>query len=301
VIAQLPTMRRVLYSGVAICVLGFFVWQFGAAIPLRGTKTFMSNPEDGNVSKGSYASDYFGLSYRLPQGWTVGEAGPDPSQSGYYVLSTLIPKSQSNANILIAAQDMFFGADTRDDMEDRARDFQQAVSNISGMIIDRDLTEVKVANHLLYRVDYSGVGLFRARLETEVRCHVVSVNVTTSDKELLERLAGSRDSLTFTTTRDAASSPPPCVKDYAVGENVLHKVDPVSVGPKFVPIPVRIIVAADGSVKHVHVIHATDDQRRSIGEALYQWKLKPYEVDGRPSPVETGLVFKFTTGNEESR
>jgi hypothetical protein len=294
-------MRRVLYSGVAICVLGFFVWQFGAAIPLRGTKTFMSNPEDGNVSKGSYASDYFGLSYRLPQGWTVGEAGPDPSQSGYYVLSTLIPKSQSNANILIAAQDMFFGADTRDDMEDRARDFQQAVSNISGMIIDRDLTEVKVANHLLYRVDYSGVGLFRARLETEVRCHVVSVNVTTSDKELLERLAGSRDSLTFTTTRDAASSPPPCVKDYAVGENVLHKVDPVSVGPKFVPIPVRIIVAADGSVKHVHVIHATDDQRRSIGEALYQWKLKPYEVDGRPSPVETGLVFKFTTGNEESR
>jgi hypothetical protein len=294
-------MRRVLSSGVAICVLGFFVWQFGAAIPLRGTKTFMSNPEDGNVSKGSYASDYFGLSYRLPQGWTVGEAGPDPSQSGYYVLSTLIPKSQSNANILIAAQDMFFGADTRDDMEDRARDFQQAVSNISGMIIDRDLTEVKVANHLLYRVDYSGVGLFRARLETEVRCHVVSVNVTTSDKELLERLAGSRDSLTFTTTRDAASSPPPCVKDYAVGENVLHKVDPVSVGPKFVPIPVRIIVAADGSVKHVHVIHATDDQRRSIGEALYQWKLKPYEVDGRPSPVETGLVFKFTTGNEESR
>lgn len=294
-------MRRVLYSGVAICVLGFFVWQFGAAIPLRGTKTFMSNPDDGNVSKGSYASDYFGLSYRLPQGWTVGEAGPDPSQSGYYVLSTLIPKSESNANILIAAQDMFFGADTRDDMEDRARDFQQAVSNISGMIIDRDLTEVKVANHLLYRVDYSGVGLFRARLETEVRCHVVSVNVTTSDKELLERLAGSRDSLTFTTTRDAASSPPPCVKDYAVGENVLHKVDPVSVGPKFVPIPVRIIVAADGSVKHVHVIHATDDQRRSIGEALYQWKLKPYEVDGRPSPVETGLVFKFTTGNEESR
>jgi hypothetical protein len=49
------------------------------------------------------------------------------------------------------------------------------------------------------------------------------------------------------------------------------------------------------------VIHATDDQRRSIEQALYQWKLEPYAVDGRPSPVETGLVFKFTTGNEESR
>jgi hypothetical protein len=294
-------MRRALYLGAAICVLGLLAWQFGTATFLRGTKTFLSNPEDGKVANGDYVSDYFGLTYRLPQGWTVGEVGPDPSQSGYYVLSTLNPKSEPNANILLAAQDMFFGADTRDDMEDRARDFQQAVSNVSGMIINRDLTEVKVADHLLYRVDYSGVGLFRARLATEVRCHVVSVNVTTSDRDLLEHLAGSRDSLSFAVIRDAASSPPPCVKDYAVGDNFLHKVDPRPVGPKFVPIPVRIIVSVDGSVKHVHVIRATDDQRRSIEDALYQWKLKPYEVNGRPSPVETGLVFKFTMGNEESR
>lgn len=294
-------MRRALYLGAAICVLGLLAWQFGAAISLRGAKAFMSNPEDGKVAKDRYVSTYFGLSYRLPPGWTVGEAGPDPSQSGYYVLSTLVPKAEPNANILIAAQDMFFGASTRGNVEDRARDFQQAVSHVDGMMIDRDLTQVTIANHLLYRVDYSGVGLFRARLETEVRCHVVSVNVTTNDKELLERLAGSRDSLSFATIRDAGSSPPPCVNDYAVGDNVLHKVDPVAVGPKFVPIPVRIIVGADGSVKHVHVIRATDDQRRSIEEALYRWKLKPYEVDGRSSPVETGLVFKFTSDNEEPR
>ena len=293
-------MRRAVYLGAAVCLLSLLAWQFGVAISLRGTKAFMSNPEDGKVAQGSYANSYFGLKYRLPEGWTVGEAGPDPSQSGYYVLSTLVPKSEPNANTLIAAQDMFFGADTRDDMEDRARDFQQAMSNVSGMIIDRDLTEIKVADHLLYRVDYSGVGLFRARLATEVRCHVVSVNVTTSDRDLLKRLAGSRDSLSFAAIRDAKSSPPPCVKDYAVEDNVIHKVDPRPVGPKFVPIPVRIIVSVDGSVKHVHVIHATDEQRRSIEDALYQWKLKSYEVYGRPSPVETGLVFEFTTGNEES-
>ena len=87
------------------------------------------------------------------------------------------------------------------------------------------------------------------------------------------------------------------MKDYAAGDNLLHKVDPVSVGPKFVPIPVRSIVGVDGSVKHVHVIRATDDQRRSIEDALYRWKLKPYEVNGRPSPIETGLVFKFTADN----
>ena len=301
-IARLPVMRRASYLGAAVCVLGFFAWQFGAAISLRGTKTFMSNPEDGKVAHGSYTNNYFSLSYRLPQGWTAGEAGPDPSQSGYYVLSTLVPKTKPNANILIAAQDMFFDAYRSGDLqggdlEDRARDFQQAVSNVEGMSIDRDLTEEKAGDHLLYRVDYSGVGLFRARLATEVRCHVVSLDVTTSDRELLELLAGRLDSLSLAATRHAASSPPPCVKGYASADNVLHKVDPLSIGPKFVPIPVRIIVGADGSVKHVHVIRATEDQRRGIEDALYQWKFKPYEINGRPSPVETGLVFKFTPDN----
>ena len=292
-------MRRALYLGastcLATCLLGWLAWQFGAAISPRDTKTFTSDPEDGKVARGTYANSYFSLRYRLPRGWTAGEAGPDPSQSGYYVLSTLVPKSESNANILIASQDMFFGADTGDDLEDRARDFQQAVSNVEGMTIDRDMAEEMVGDHLLYRVDYSGVGLFRARLATEARCHVVSLNVTTSDRELLVRLAGDIDSLSF--SRNAESLPPPCVKDYAAGDNILHKVDPLPAGPKFVPIPVRIIVGADGSVKHVHVIRATEDQRRGIEDALYQWKFKPYEINGRPSPVETGLVFKFTPDN----
>jgi hypothetical protein len=293
-IARLPLIRRALSLGAATCLLGLLTWQFGAAISLRGIKAAMPNPEDGKVAHGRYANSYFGFKYRLPQDWTAGEAGADPSQSGYYVLSTLIPKSELNANILIAAQDMFFGANTRGDVEERARDFQHALANVDGMIIDRDLTEVKVADHLLYRVDYSGVGLFRTRLATEVRCHVVSLNVTSRDRELLQRLAGNLDSFSFAAIRDAEFSPPPCVKDYSAGDNILHKVDPVPVGPKFVPIPVRIIVGADGSVKHVHVIRATDGQRRSIEDALYRWKLKPYEVSGRPSPVETGLVFKFT-------
>jgi DNA helicase II / ATP-dependent DNA helicase PcrA len=38
-------------------------------------------------------------------------------------------------------------------------------------------------------------------------------------------------------------------------------------------------------------------EARSIEDALYRWKLKPYEVNGRPSLIETGLVFKFTADN----
>ena len=288
-------MRRVLYPCVAVlaCIAGWLAWQTGAAIFHRGTATlFKINPGDAKIVDGSYTNQYFGLTYPLPQGWIAGEPGPDPSQSGYYVLTTLIPASGRDAIILIAAQDMFFATDKHGDVADSARDFRQAISNIKGMTVDPDLKKLTVADHLLYRVDYSGVGLFRATIRTQSRCHILSFNLTARDAELRKRLAHSLEKVSFA-ARGAAASPPPCVQGYAEGDNVVHKVAPLPVGPKFVPIPVRIIVGADGDVKHVHVIHATDDQRRSIEEAVYQWKFRPYKVNGRPSPVETGLVFKF--------
>lgn len=288
-------MRRVLYAGTAAALLGWLAWQSGAAIFHRGTAFFVTNPQDGKVAGASYANSYFGLTYPLPQDWKTGEAGPVPSQSGYYVLATFVPDSERNAAILVAAQDLFFAAGEPGDVADGARDFMQAVSNINGMTVDRDLKELKVGNQLLYRVDYSGVGLFRATFRTKIRCHVVSFNLTARDPALRTHLAQSFDHLSF--AAGDGSRPPPCVKDYAKGDNVLHKVRPLPVGPKFTPIPVRIIVGADGSVKHVHVIRATDDQRRSIEEALYQWKFKPYEANGRLSPVETGLTFRFKGDN----
>lgn len=292
-------MRLVLFAFLTavVSVTGWLAWQHGAAIFPRGTMAFFqSNPEDGRVANGSYNNDYFGLSYRLPQAWTAGEEGPDPSESGYYVLAELLPQSQANGTILIAAQDKFFGTDTHGSAADIARDFQHAMSHINGMTIDGELRQLEVADHLLYRVDYSGVGLYRAAISTESRCHILSFNITTRDRNLLPVLVDSVDSVSFAGT-GKGGSPPPCIRDYAVGNHILHKVNPAGVGPKFQPIPVRIIVGADGNVEHVHVIHATPEQRRSIEEALYQWKLKPYEINGHPSPVETGLIFKFTAGS----
>jgi len=288
-------MQRVLYAGAAAVLSGWLAWQTGAAIFHRGTAFFLINPQDGKVADGSYVNKYFGLTYPLPHGWKAGEAGPVPSQSAYYVLATLIPDAERNATILVAAQDTFFTTGAGGGVADSARNFQQAVSNIAGMTVDRDVMEVMVANQLLYRVDYSGVGLFRATFRTEIRCHIVSFNLTARDPALRTRLAQSFDRLSF--AAGSGSRPPPCIKDYANGDNVLHKVRPLPVGPKFIPIPVRIIVGTDGSVKHVHVIRATDDQRRSIEEALYQWKFKPYELNGHPSPVETALVFEFKADN----
>jgi hypothetical protein len=60
------------------------------------------------------------------------------------------------------------------------------------------------------------------------------------------------------------------------------------------PIPVRLVIGADGAVKHVHVIHATALQRSSIEGALAQWTFKPRKVDAGAGEVETGLLIEFT-------
>jgi hypothetical protein len=82
-----------------------------------------------------------------------------------------------------------------------------------------------------------------------------------------------------------------CVKNFAVGDNVLHKVDPVFTDRKFNPVPVRIVIDKYGKVKYVHVISAFPDQTRAITDALLQWEFRPYRVNGKAVEVETGITF----------
>jgi len=77
----------------------------------------------------------------------------------------------------------------------------------------------------------------------------------------------------------------------------VRRVEPEGVGAKVVSIPVRMIVATDGSVKHVHVIRASAAQRRNIEEAVRQWKFKPYVKQGHPVEVETGVMFNLRPTN----
>jgi hypothetical protein len=287
-------MRRLLLLlgvGVAISLVSWLGWRYGAVM-FHGT--VVSLPEDGKVLGGRYVNDYFDLSYPLPDGWTEGLPGPDPSDAGYYVLSSLNPQSEFNATVLIAAQDMFFASKPHGDVAEMVRDFRQAMSQVDGMTIDREPTEVKVADRVFQRVDFSGVGLYRATFTTEIRCHAVSFNLTARDPILLADLALSLDKLSAAGRRDSVSAVPYCIENYAVPENLLRRVEPVPVGPKFISIPVRVIVDTEGAVEHVHVIRATDEQRKSIEEALLQWKFKPYRLNGRAVEIETGLVFRFT-------
>ncbi len=139
-------------------------------------------------------------------------------------------------------------------------------------------------------MDFSGVGLYRSMFAVEIRCHVVTFNLTTRDPDSAGALARSLD---IDVQNRSSRSAPECVRDYAVADNIVHRVEPADAGAKAATIPVRIVVAKDGSVKHVHVIRATTTQRRNIEEALRQWKLKPYQRQGRAVEVETGVMVRM--------
>ena len=290
-------MRVWPYLGIAVCLAGIGAVLYGALPSSRDAKIVQSaNPQDVKVIDGVFVSDYFNLSYRLPDGWTEGLAGPPPSQSGYYVLGTWAPKRDFAGTILVVAQDVFFAPDPSDDVKNAVAEFRQVMSAVDGMTIDREPAPVSVGGHPGYRIDFSGVGLFRSMFAIEIRCHVVTFNLTSRDPELLASLARSLDDLASVRKEEMSDPVPECLKDYA-SENIVSRVEPEGVGAKAVSIPVRMIVATDGSVKHVHVIRASATQRRNIEEAVRQWKFKSYVKQGHPVEVETGVMFNLKPTN----
>jgi Gram-negative bacterial TonB protein C-terminal len=288
-------MRTWIYLGVAACLAGLGAVRYGAVPSSYDAAAWQSaNPEDGKLADGVFVNDYFDLSYRLPEGWTEGLAGPEPTQSGYYVLGTWAPKRDLVGTVLVVAQDMFFAPDSSE-ARNVVAEFRQVMSAVDGMTIDSEPAPVSVGGRPGYRIDFSGVGLFRSMIAIEIRCHVLTFNLTSRDPELLAGLVRSLDNLA--SVRKMSDPIPECLRDYATSENVVHRVEPDDVGAKAVSIPVRMIVATDGSVKHVHVIRASAVQRRNIEGALRQWKFKSYVRQGRPVEVETGMTFNFKPAN----
>jgi hypothetical protein len=286
---QAWSMRKLL------CAAAFVTFASGAALPESAATTPMPNPDDGAVRKGVFTSAYFNMSYPLPPGWVEDIPGPGPSTSGYYVLDNFVPAGELTGTVLIAAQDVFFAARPVDDVMAMAGEVGRSMAKVDGMSIDRPPAEVRIADRRFGRIDFSGAGLFRSVWIARIRCHFVSFNLTARSPELLEALVRSLDRLGPATGEDtgAGRRDPACMANYANAEHLLRKIDPAAAGPDFIPIPVRIVIDADGGVKHVHVIHATAGQRDNIERALGQWKLKPYEVDRHAAEIETGLLVKF--------
>ena len=281
-------MWRLSYLASVVCL--------ASALAQQSALVRMVRPHEGTISNAIYTNKYFDLSYPLPSGWMEGMAGPAPSQSGHYVLSTLMPVGEPAGSILIAAQDTFFAAKAFRDPMSMAHEVRRTMAALPDMTIDREPEEETISGRTFSRVDFSGVGLFRSTWITEIRCHLVSFNLMANKPELLAALKLSLSNIAHVGDRAADNPDPVCLSNYANAENLLTKVDPEAIGPTFVPIPIRIIISADGSVKHVHVIRATVEQRNSIERALAQWKFRPREMDGRAAEIETGVLIEFRPG-----
>ena len=261
----------------------------------------VADPEDGVLADGVFTNRYFDLAYPLPAGWKAGLTGPPPSNSGYYVLNTPTPETGSKATLLIAAQDMFFAVEPMANAMALVEDIGRSAGGTAGLKAESEPRQVTIAGRRFARVDIGGVVLSRVVLATDIRCHIVSFTFASPDPQLLARLAASLDKLslpadasaTGTGTSEAGSSVPICVENYATDATILRKVAPAEVGPKFLKIPVRIIIGRDGKVKHIHVIRASPGQAKSIEDAVANWEFKPYDVRGQPVEIETGLVFEF--------
>src|SRR5215470_2055706 len=233
--ASLIMMRTFSCLGIAACLAGVPAWS------QNGAMVQSPHPNDGTVTNGVYLTKYFDLSYPLPAGWKQGMTGPRPSFSGYYVLSTLAPEGEQTGTILIAAQDMFFATAAFQDATIMAREIDRSMSEIEGITIDRPPSEVTIAGRPFSRVDYSGIGLFRSTLITQIRCHLVSFNLTANNADVLTALVLSLDNIGRSGDRAAADLDPLCRKTQEPLEHVLTKVDPPASAP-YTPIPVRITI-----------------------------------------------------------
>jgi hypothetical protein len=256
-------------------------------------------PETGEIVNHVYRNDYFGLTYSLPQDWTQKYAGPPPSDNGAYVLAQIRPADSSprgiRGSILISAQDLFFTltqADSALELIDYTKDHLSPDYKV-----ERPPTEVQIANHSFVRFDYFSpvAELHWYVLATQIRCHVVQFVFTSRDTGLLNGLIQRMNTMTLPAEaglrRAAADDGPVCIRDYASGENVIEREDPVFTERAFNPVPVRIIIDKQGKVKHIHFLSAFPSQAKIITDALEQWRFRTYLRDGKPAEVETGIMF----------
>lgn len=273
----------------------------GSARPAKDTATdsLYPDPESGSVVGGAYANAYFGLSVPLPPGWTEGLAGPPPSPRGLYVLSSMDGTKASRATLLIVAQDLFFSAKPFANSADLAADFRAGLARIPDLTIDQRPAAMTIGGHAFLRLDYHAGGLYRGWLATELRCHVVSFNITATDRATVDHVADLLQAMSLPaqseTATDAgrARTMPACIKDYVTAQTTIHRVEPGQVDLNGRTVPVRITISTDGKVEHVHVISATPAQRQAIEQVLTGWEMKPLELEGQPVEVETGLTFDF--------
>jgi hypothetical protein len=257
-------------------------------------------PEESSVTNNAFSDRYFGITYGLPRDWIEKYKGPPPSDTGQYVLAQLSPaatfKGSAKGTILITAHDMFFTAVNAGNAAEFISYMKDHLQ--SDYKVESPPNQIKIADRVFTFFAYwSPVAqLHWYVLAAQIRCHVVQITLSSRDTKLLQNLMLGLDDMKLpleagSTTGAGGGAVPACVKDYAHGDNLIARVNPVFAEHKFNPVPVRIIIGKEGKVKHIHILSAFPDQAKAITDALDQWKFKPYLREGQPVEVETGILF----------
>jgi hypothetical protein len=257
-------------------------------------------PETGSIADNVYSNPYFGIAWKLRADWYQQYEGPPPSDRGRYVLAEVIPskawKGAALGSVVITAEDLFFTPMPVSDAR-QLIDFQHAHLD-SIFKVETPPVDINIAGRSFRFFSYWApvTQLHWYVLATRIRCHVVEFVLSSRDPRLLEDLKSDMNTLSFSAEQSppeatGANNPPVCLKDYAREENLIARVSPVFYVSRHNPIPVRIVIGKDGSVKHIHILSAFPEQSKAIYDALAQWKFKPYLRDGHPVEVETGIMF----------
>lgn len=243
-------------------------------------------PEAGRIADGRYRNAYFGLAYPIPAGWTEQPAGPPPSDAGGYVLTQFaaMEGQRVKAHVLVTAQDLFFIPFAADSAKDVVAKTRSEVAE--RYALEQGPDEVTIGGRTFYRLAYKSspaTGLHWRMFTTDARCHAVTFTFTGTDTKLLDEAEKMLSTLRID------NKAPACVNDYA-RDNVVAKTTP-QFAQRYNTIPVRVIIDAEGKVRHIHLLSAFPEQSHAVLTALRDWRFKPYMVDGKAVEVETGLVF----------
>jgi hypothetical protein len=285
-----PTEKQKVPEGV-IVVKGAWSSASDSATPL---------PESGGVTSNLLSSSYFGINYTLPPHWAEKHKGPPPSDTGFYRLAFITPtpayKGPRRGSVAVFAQDMFFTtlpASNALEFVNYKKDTLQADYKIE---LEPSATSIAGRVFSFYAYWSPAAELHWYVLATEIRCHTVEFVLTSSDTKLLESLVLDLNKMKLPaeaspTGGQGGGDVPVCIKDYANGDHVVERVEPVFSERRFNAVPVRIIIDKQGKIKHIHFISAFPEQAKAIGDALAQWRFSPYLLKGQPVEVETGIMF----------
>lgn len=257
-------------------------------------------PEGGSIANNAFTNKYFGIDYPLSADWAEKYKGPPPSDTGRYVLTQLSPtetfKGPARGTILITAQDMFFTplpANNALELVNFSKKHLQADYQVE---MPPTPTKIAGASFTFFAYWSPVAQLHWYVLATQIRCHALEIIMSSRDTKLLENLTLDLNQMKLPgeaspTGGNGGGDFPVCIKDYASGENVITRVDPIFTEHRFNPVPVRIIVDREGKIKHIHFLSAFPDQAKVISDALAQWRFKPFLQEGKPFEVETGILF----------